>query len=451
VVSAGEPTQTSSASGLFQPGEPIPGLLLAWAPTGVSHTDRARVTEELRVGRGEGADWAVDDDRISSLHFRVRRFGGTLLVQDARSRNGTFVDGQPLQEPRAVGWGAVIRAGRCVFVTHADLGELDAPSPPSREIIGPFFAPRMLRDLEVASRTGRHVLLVGPTGTGKELCARWLSARIAPSGPFVAHNCARSSSAEEAASTLFGVARAVFSGVDPRPGLIEEGDGGVLFLDEVNTLPRRVQQSLLRFAEDGRHARIGATTGKTLQVRLVFATNEPLAPGGDVEGLAPDLLARLRLVSIPPLSERRADVPAIFLHALAGAAAAAGVDAAPFVAELGADHFEALCLEDWTGRNVRGLASLATEMIAAADTASPESPATAVRSVLAARLRPAARARVAADASSSLYERNRERIVAAWQASGGNLTRTEQALRTEGLAVNRRWLAEFLRRWGLRA
>lgn len=449
-MSGGEPTQTSSDSGLFRPGEPRPGLLLAWAPAGASHTDRARVTEELRVGRGQDADWLVDDDRVSGLHFRVRRFGETLLVQDARSRNGTFVDGQPLLEPRAVGWGTVIRAGRCVFVTHADLGELDAPSPASREIVGPFFAARMLRDLEVASRTGRHVLLAGPTGTGKELCARWLAARLAPSSPFVAHNCARSSSAEEAASTLFGVARGVFSGVDARAGLIEEADGGVLFLDEINTLPRRVQQSLLRFAEDGRHARIGATAGKTLDVRLVFATNEPLSPEGLTEGLAPDLQARLHVVKVPPLAERRADVPAIFLHALGVAAAAAGVDAAPFVAELGADHFEALCLADWTDRNVRGLASLAAETIAAAGSPGG-SPASAVRAVLSARLRPAARTKPVPDGSSSLYEKNRERIVAAWQASGGNLTRTEQALRSEGLAVNRRWLAEFLRRWGLRA
>lgn len=445
-----DPTRTASGSGLFVPGEARPGLLLAWAPRGASPTDRARVTEELRVGRGEGADWVVDDDRVSGLHFRVRRFGDALLVQDAGSRNGTFVNGQPLEEPRAVPWGTVIRAGRCVFVTHADLGELDAPSPSGRELVGPFFAARMLRDLEVASRTGRHVLLAGPTGTGKELCARWLAARIA--GPFVAHNCARSTSAEEAGSTLFGVGRAVFSGVEARAGLLEEAEGGVLFLDEVHTLPPRVQQSLLRFAEDGQHARIGATTGRALQVRLVFATNRPITEDAGDSGLAPDLVARLFVVTIPALAERRADVPAIFLHALERAAAKAGTAPAPLAAELGADHFEALCLEDWTDKNVRGLESLAAELVAA-DAAAGGAPRETVRSVFAARLRPAARTKpVAADAagSGSLYERNRERIVAAWQASDGNLTRTEQTLRAEGLAVNRRWLAEFLRRWGIR-
>lgn len=451
-----DPTRTASSPGLFKRDDPWPGLLLAWAPPGTSSTDRARVIDEIGIGRGRTADWIVDDDRISSLHFRVSRFGAGLLVEDLESRNGTFVNGERITEPRAVTRGALVRAGRCIFLVHDDLRELEVPPPAGGALVGPFFAAPLLRRLDVASRTGRHILLAGASGTGKELCARWLAAKIAPGMPVVAHNCARSTSPEEAESTLWGVGKGVFSGVDARAGLLEEADGGVLFLDEVHTLPRRVQQSLLRFSEDGQHARIGTTATRRLTIRLVLATNIPVLSAAEAESsadraslpLAPDLLARLTVVQIPSLAERRADVPAIFQHALGRAAAAAAVPLAPIEAALGPDAYEALCLADWSGRNVRGLEELAAELVAAS--ADEET----VRRLLADRLASvvAERRASAADAEpTSLYERHRDRIVAVFGETGGNLTRMEKTLREEGIQVNRRWLADYLRRWGLRA
>lgn len=447
-----DPTRTAAEAEIFAAPEPTPGLLLAWAPPGATPTDRARIGAELVVGRSLSAGWVVDDDRMSGLHFRVRLFGEALLIEDAGSRNGTFVDGERIEQPRAATSGTVVRAGRSVFVTHDDLRALESATPATAEIIGPFFAAPLLRQLDIATRVGRHLLLVGPSGTGKELCARWLAGRIAPGRPFVAHNCARSTSAEEAESTLFGVARGVFSGVEPRAGLLEEADGGVLLLDEVHTLPRRVQQSLLRFTEDGLHARIGMTGQKALAVRLVLATNLPLADvsGDGADALAPDLVARVHVVCIAPLAERRADTPTLFLHALRRAAKDASFAPEPLEAALGAEVFEALCLADWSERNVRGLQLLAAEVVAAVVSAAD--PAAEARRVLAERLGATDARRQPADAasSSSPYERHRERIVAAWQSSGGNLTKTEQVLREEGVPVNRRWLAEFLRRWGVR-
>ena len=449
-----DPTRTATGSELLELGPPSPGLLLARAPAGASTTDRARIARELRVGRGTSCDWVIEDDRVSGVHLRVRPFGEALIVSDEGSRNGTFVDGEALDAPRTVGWGAVIRAGRCLFVPHPDLRSLEVPTAAAPWLVGPFFAAPLLRRLDVAVRTGRHVLLFGDSGTGKELCARWLAERTAPGRPFVTHNCARSSSAEEAESTIFGVSKGVFSGVDARAGLLEEADGGVLLLDEIHTLPIRVQRSLLRFAEDGQHARIGSTAQRGLLVRLLLATNVPLpaptAPGAaEAVGLAADLVARLHVVAVPDLAERRADVPAIFVHALRKAAAHAGLDPAPLEAALTVEAFEALCLEDWTGRNVRGLEHLAAEAVAWAMESAGE-PEAVWRRVLGDHLKRRPPARESDDASGSLYERHRARIVEVFQSCGGNLTRTERTLRDEGIAVNRRWLADFLRRWGIR-
>jgi len=438
-------TVRSGESAAFASGAPLPGLALAWTRRGASPTDRARIGDSLTIGRSARAAWTIGDDRMSSIHLRLRPFGATALVEDAGSTNGTFVDGERIDAARAIGPGAVVRAGHSIFVFEPDLVALEAAESPPAELAGRFHGPRIARALALAAETGRHVLLAGESGTGKEIAAAWLGRRAG--GPFVAHNCARFASVEEAETTLFGVARGVFSGVEARSGLLEDAHGGALFLDEIHALPLRVQQSLLRFVEDGRHTRIGAATERQLSVRLVFATN--LAP--EAPEIAPDLVARLGVVTMPPLSERRADVPDIFAHVLARAAGERGVDPAGWLDVLGGDHFEALCLADLAGKNVRALEALAEEILAIGR--SGADPVAAVRRAFAERLGDSPVVRRAVGASEdddSLYERHRDRIVRAYQAADGNLTETERALRGSGLRVNRRWLTEFLRRWGIR-
>ena len=125
----------------------------------------------------------------------------------------------------------------------------------------------------------------------------------------MAHNCARSATEEEAVSTLFGVGKGVFSGVSARPGLLEQAADGILFLDEAHVLSPRVQRSLLRFAEDGVFARIGENIARQLRLLLVLGTNLDVELATAQGFLAFDLVNRLQQVAIPPLGERRADVP----------------------------------------------------------------------------------------------------------------------------------------------
>ena len=125
---------------------------------------------------------------------------------------------------------------------------------------GNFHVGPLLLSLQQAAVSGRHVLLAGPSGAGKELCAQALAIMMGAGRKplsLTAHNAARFTSEEEAASTLFGIGSKVFSNVDPRPGVVEQAHGGALFLDEIHNLPERVQRSLLRVIEDGLLSRIG--------------------------------------------------------------------------------------------------------------------------------------------------------------------------------------------------
>ena len=331
-----------------------------------------------------------------------------------------------------------------------DLNALGAPGqPPEFGIAGTFHGPAIAKAVRVAARTDQHVLLEGETGTGKELAARGLHDALASGGrrgPFVAHNAARFTGEDDAVTTLFGVVRGAFTGVEPRTGVIEAAAGGTLFLDEVHNLPARVQRSLLRFVEDGILERSGDSVRRPVNVRIVCGTNVPVTEAVQEQRLAHDLVARLHGVGMPPLRERRADVPSLFLHVLRKAIEPK--DAAAVADRLTVELVERLCVHDYRAGNVRVLEGIAAEIrgrLTEGDT-----PAEAlVASVDAAMPAPSTAPPI--DAScGSLYENHRSEITAAYYLADGNLSRLEQVLRERGLRCNRRWLTVFLDRWGVR-
>jgi len=188
-----------------------------------------------------------------------------------------------------------------------------------------------MRDLmsaaERAAPTDLAVLLHGPSGSGKEPLARWIhlcSKRAG--GPFVAVNCA-AIPAELAESELFGHRRGAFTGAErDRPGCFREASGGTLFLDEVGEIPPALQAKLLRAIETGELRPVGADASVRADVRIVSATNRDLRAECARGTFREDLLYRLGQVplAVPPLSARRADVPALatfFLSRLAEAGA----------------------------------------------------------------------------------------------------------------------------------
>lgn len=439
---------------------PRPGLLLAWRPADVGGADRADVARAVDVGRSTEAHWTLLDPRLSKRHFEIRPADGETVVRDLGSTNGTFVNGEPLGGARALRDQDVVRAGRCVFVFVADARPLLAQprsDPSAHGFSGTFHAGAIVERIEEAVDTGRHLLLEGESGSGKELAARAVHRLGFAGKPFVAQNCAAFASEEEAETTLFGVQRGVFTGVDARAGLIEAAQEGVLYLDELPNLGLRIQRAILRFAESGEYRRFGDTAPRTARVRLVLGTNRRVGAALMEGSLAADLVTRTHRVLQPPLSARRADVPALFLDVFRDAA---GDDVGAFLPLLGPDHFETLLLADFTGTNVRLLQDVAAVAAARLRRTPPaDRPGTLTRLFCDRFPRSPVVARHAADCApppaggrgGSVYETHREAIIDAYRRCGGNLTAVEDALRDRGITVHRRWLAEFLDRWGVRA
>jgi two-component system NtrC family response regulator len=198
----------------------------------------------------------------------------------------------------------------------------------------------------MAARSGVHVLVTGDTGTGKELVSRAIHRHSAEAeGPFVAHNCAIAPQ-DLFESEFFGHRKGSFTGADrDRIGLLREADGGVLFLDELETLQLAHQAKLLRVIDDGEVRPVGDERTHAVSVRFVAATNRDPRLMIDAGELRADLYYRLRGIEIalPRLRERAEDVPLLAAHFL-------GVDG-PKITD---DAMQALCEASWPG-NVRQL------------------------------------------------------------------------------------------------
>ncbi|HLK10977.1 MAG TPA: sigma 54-interacting transcriptional regulator [Candidatus Binatia bacterium] len=233
---------------------------------------------------------------------------------------------------------AVVKAGAADYVVVRDGGAAlcaavaallgaRAPTPPSRAaaagdglagLVGVSRAIEQVRALvRTAARTEAHVLIEGETGTGKELVARaihGLGRRAA--GPFVPLNCAAIPETL-AESEFFGHARGAFTGaLQERPGALRLADRGTLFLDEVEDLPLALQAKLLRVVQDREVRPLGGSAARRVDVRIVAAANRDLGRMVEAGEFRRDLYYRLRVLAIalPPLRQRREDVPALVAH-----------------------------------------------------------------------------------------------------------------------------------------
>ena len=180
----------------------------------------------------------------------------------------------------------------------------------------------MTRVRELVARVGptdATVLITGETGTGKELVARGLH-RASPraNAAFLAVNCAGFTETL-LESELFGHERGAFTGADrARQGVFEAAHRGTLFLDEAGEMPPSLQAKLLRVLVDGRITHVGATASRTVDVRIVAATHRDLLQAVRDGAFREDLYYRLAVVpiSLPPLRDRREDIPFLIAHLL---------------------------------------------------------------------------------------------------------------------------------------
>jgi DNA-binding NtrC family response regulator len=314
-----------------------------------------------------------------------------------------------------------------------------------RGMVGDSDAMRAVADtIRRAGPTDATVLVTGESGTGKELAARALHAESRrASGAFVALNCS-ALPGELIESELFGHVRGAFTGADrDREGVFEAADGGTLFLDEVGDLSPSAQAKLLRVIEEGRVTPVGTAVSRRVDVRLVAATNRPLDEMAARGDFREDLLYRLQVVTLrlPPLRERRADIPALAVHFIAELASRHDRP----VRSLSASARRALVGYDWPG-NVRELRNVLERAVVLADGDEMDLAA------LPARVSGATGAPGPIDAALAElpYTEARERAVdsfersflaAALERHGGNVSATARSL-----GLHRQSLQKILRR-----
>ncbi len=323
-----------------------------------------------------------------------------------------------------------------------EAGEL----PGATGMIGAGAAMRRLLDVvrRAAPSEGR-VLVTGENGTGKELVARALhDGSRRKDGPFVKMNCA-AVPAELVESELFGHERGAFTGaVAARRGRFEQADGGTLFLDEVGDMPASMQAKVLRVLQEGELERVGGAQTLKVDVRVVAATNTDLAAEVKAGRFREDLFYRLAVVPIhvPPLRERREDVPELAARFLAEACERNG--RRPM--RLSRDALAGLQAHDWPG-NVRELRNLVERLAILSD--GPEISADDVAAVLPGARRPRAdRFRAGASFHELVEEAEREIVLGALDANRDNVSETARALGLERSHLYKKMRALGIKRGG---
>jgi DNA-binding NtrC family response regulator/tetratricopeptide (TPR) repeat protein len=331
---------------------------------------------------------------------------------------------------------------------HASEGRLKGRKIANPDLVGPSRAMARVADLvSRAAGTDLSVILIGETGTGKELVARGIHTQSRRADrPFVAVNCG-ALRPELALSQLFGHRRGAFTGAHADGvGFVEAAHTGTLFLDEIGELPTDVQVTLLRFLESGEYLRLGETQVRKADVRIVGATHVDLRRAVAEKSFRADLFYRLHEVEIalPALRERTEDILPLARHFLR----AYGGDASPGIGE---DAANVLLSHAWPG-NVRELENCVKRALALLPRTLDQLPAEGLagmfeRSPMAAAPTPvfdydAEPSR--ASLKAQVAEADRRELVRALDESQGNKSRA-----AERLGVSRKTLYARMRRLGL--
>jgi DNA-binding NtrC family response regulator len=390
------------------------------------------------VGRAPDSDLVLHDPTVSWRHFSLERAPEGLRVRDLQSRNGTYLDDRRVEVGFARA-GSHLRAGRTgLRIERAGPDVLARGAGPGlAELVGCSPPMRVLFERLREAAAGRSpVLLLGETGTGKELAGRAihsLSARAG--GPFVPLNCA-AAPRDLIEDMLFGHGRGAYTGAaGERRGAFERADGGTIFLDEISELPLDLQPKLLRVLEDGAVPRLGADE-RPCDFRVVAASNRDLPGEVSAGRFRADLYYRLAVLEIrlPTLAARLDDLPDLVHAFLTQAREQTGVPGAG-ATRFAEDALEPLRGHGWPG-NVRELRNVVLRAVVRRPGGVVDR--TLIEEILAAtrHARP--------PASASLEEMEVEAVRNALRACGGQ---RRAAARRLGIAEST--LYEKIRRYNL--
>ncbi len=307
----------------------------------------------IRIGARRGADVQLSDSKVSGLHCDIRLDERGYRLCDLDSTNGTFVGGYRVND-------IYINPG-----THISVGTSKVRFEPLDESVEVALSPdqsfggmvggsvkmrELFARLEKLAQSDATVLISGETGVGKELVADALHEySVRSAGPFVVLDCG-SIPQNLIESELFGHERGAFTGAtNAYAGAFERADGGTVFLDEIGELPLEMQPKLLRVLERHEVRRIGGSKIISVDMRVLAASNRDLGVEVNRGRFREDLYYRLAVarVHVPPLRERRDDIPPLIEHLLATTPGGASAELSPETIELMMKH-------DWPG-NIREL------------------------------------------------------------------------------------------------
>lgn len=346
-----------------------PGLVLSYAPTAKDMPSVVILEEGTCVlGRDPPPGGVtLPLTSVSRVHVRVHRKADRVSVHDLGSRNGVFVRGERV-DAAELRPGDDLRIGDAAFIFVADGarafvgsrfdGVGETPFAHAPIACGPA-SRRVFEELVPIARSEIPVLVLGETGTGKELVAEAIHSASRRSGALRALNCA-AIAPTLVESELFGFKKGAFTGAErDNPGIVKAAHGGTLFLDEVGDLPPEVQPKLLRLLESHEVAPVGAARTEIVDVRVVCATHADMEALVRSKRFRADLYARIRghVVHLPPLRARKEDMVRLVTALLRRIGRAE--------AELSVAFMMALLRHDWPF-NVRELFSVLRRAVALA-------------------------------------------------------------------------------------
>jgi DNA-binding NtrC family response regulator len=278
-----------------------------------------RTNKRFREGGQGYMRISLPDVWMSSEHARFVNDLGGWRLEDCGSKNGTYLNGVRSTGGR-LRHGDLVETGSTLFLFRsegapgikepADVDRADFANVPAALVT---LSPTLRRDFELLPKiasSGVPMLVLGETGTGKEVIARTIHDLSGRRGPFTAVNCgALPPTLIE--SELFGAKKGAFSGAtEDRPGLVRAADGGTLFLDEIAELPEASQAALLRVLQEREVVPVGGTQPIKVDIRVLAATHQDLAGRVQAGKFRKDLYSRLigYQLDLPPLRERREDI-----------------------------------------------------------------------------------------------------------------------------------------------
>jgi DNA-binding NtrC family response regulator len=328
-----ETFEDSGGAHFAEPAKPLPHLFLVLEcdrPTAGSVRYRLDGVVRVELGRSNERSAHLDEAEktlrigvpgrsMSATHARIVEKSGAFVLEDRGSTNGSFVNGARVTE-RKLADGDVIELGHSLFVLRTaletppltprvhDSHDRPQPHPAFATLLPPLG--EEFATLARVSRSDLTVLVVGDSGTGKELTARAIHELSERSGPFVAVNCG-ALAPNLVESSLFGHVKGAFSGAHrDEVGFLRSAHQGTLLLDEIGDLPLSAQAALLRVLEEREVVPVGSARPVPFDARVIAATHRNLEALVAKQEFRGDLLARLGgyRCRLPPLAERREDL-----------------------------------------------------------------------------------------------------------------------------------------------